>query len=565
MKKRYITPIIFAALLTLSGCGSAGTSQSDSLSAESSETSVSESTSITEKSEPQSSSSASTTEKSNLQNSDSASTAEEINTKGSASALGLSDLFSNKDIEIGYDEETSVRITLSRNSAACSSDTVQIDGSTVTINNEGTYIISGTLDNGMIIVNAEDTDKVRLVLNGVQINNSTSAAIYVASADKVFITTVSSTENTLTNGGEYVQIDDNNIDAVIYSKEDLTLNGAGTLVINAAAGHGIVSKDDLVLTSGTYDVTAEKHGLFGKDSVRVSNGTVTIKSGKDGIQSENTDDDEKGYIYIANGSFDITADGDGISAEAYLTIDGGEFSIVTGEGSASVTMRTDAMGFGQRGDFQTATAATETEDSVSRKGLKTDGVLTINGGSFTTDTEDDSFHADGNILVSGGSFELKTGDDGVHSDADVTIKNGNFNISYCYEGIEGQTITVDNGDFNINAYDDGFNAAGGADSSGFGGGRPGMDQFNSASNCSITINGGTFVIVSDGDCIDSNGALTINGGKFDLTCNGNGNTALDCDGTYSNNGGDITTNDGSENNPGQMGGRMGGHGGFGRP
>lgn len=189
------------------------------------------------------------------------------------------------------------------------------------------------------------------------------------------------TENILTNGGEYVQIDDNNIDAVIYSKDDLTLNGAGTLTVNAAAGHGVVSKDDPALTGGTYNITAEKHGLFGKDSVRISNGTYTIKSGKDGIQSENTDDAEKGYIYIA-----------------------------------------------------------------------------------------------------GGSFEIKTGDDGIHSDADVLIKDGNFNISYCYEGIEGLNITIDDGSFDITAHDDGFNAAGGADSSGFGGGRPGMDRFNSLSD-----------------------------------------------------------------------------------
>lgn len=488
------------------------------------------------------------------------------------SAVDLADMFSNKDIEIGYDEEQSVPITLAGDTASCGFDSVEINGGTVTIKDEGTYILSGSLDNGSIIINAEKTDKIRLVLNGVKISNSTFAAIYVAQADKVFITTVQGTENVLTNGGEYTQIDDNNIDAVIWSKDDLTLNGAGSLTVNAAAGHGIVSKDDLVLTSGAYNVTAEKHGLVGKDSVRISNGTITIKSGKDGIQSDNTDDAEKGFIYISGGRFTIDADGDGISAEAYLTVDGGDFDISTGDGSESVTMRTDAMGgqggfghggFGFPGQSADMTV-TETEDTASTKGVKTDGALTITGGSFVTDTEDDSFHAGGNIVISGGRFEIKTGDDGVHSDADVTIKDGGFNITYCYEGIEGLNITVNGGDFDITAHDDGFNAAGGADSSGFGGGRPGMDRFGSSSNNSITINGGTIVVVSDGDCIDSNGALTITGGTLDLTCNGNGNTALDCDGTYSHTCGDITTNDGSENDPGAMpGGGMGGHGGMG--
>ena len=561
MKKRFFTPLVFAALFALSGCGSAGTSETDGLSADSGKTEVSETPSNSDESGSQSSNSTSTADESEPQSSDSTTTAEESETKGSAPVSSSSGMFTNNDIEIGYDEETSAKITLSGDGAACDSNAVEISGSTVTIKDEGTYILSGTLDNGMIVVNADKTDKVRLVLNGVQIKNSTSAAIYVAQADKVFITTVSGTENTLTNGGEYVAIDDNNIDAVIYSKDDLTLNGAGSLTINAAAGHGVVSKDDLVLTGGTYDITAASHGLSGKDSVRISNGTYTIKSEKDGIQAENSDDAEKGFIYIAGGKFDITANGDGISSDAYLTIENGDFTVNTGEGSASVTM--PAENFGSRGGFGSQTAASETTDSVSRKGIKTKGALTVSGGSFKTDTEDDSFHAGGNILVSGGSFDIKTGDDALHSDADVTIKNGDFNISYCYEGIEGQTITVDDGSFDITAHDDGFNAAGGADSSGFGGGRPDMDQFNGSSDISLTFNGGTIVVVSDGDCVDSNGTWTINGGKFDLTCNGNGNTALDCDGTYSNNGGDITTNDGSESNPGQMGGGMGGHGGKG--
>lgn len=112
--------------------------------------------------------------------------------------------------------------------------------------------------------------------------------------------------------------------------------------------------------------------------------------------------------------------------------------------------------------------------------------------------------------------------------------------------------------------DDGINAAGGADSSGFGGARSGQEQFAASSNSFIIINGGSFAIVSTGDCIDSNGSLTINGGTLKLTCNGSGNTAIDCDGTYANNGGDVTTNDGSESNPGQMGGGMAGPGGMGQ-
>lgn len=478
----------------------------------------------------------------------------------SVSTVSSSDMFTDRDMEVGYDEETSAHITLSGDSASSDSDAVQISGSTITISDEGTYIITGTLSNGMIIIAAEDTDKVQLVLNGVQITNSTSAAIYVSEADKVVITTVSSTENTLANGGEYVAIDENNIDAVIFSKSDLTLNGEGALTVTAAAGHGIVSKDDLVFASGTYDITAASHGISGKDSVRISSGSYKIISGKDGIHAENTDDTSLGFLYVAGGTFEIAAEGDGMSASAYLQIDGGEFTITTGEGSSSVTMTTSTTDFKQGGNVPTESTTAQEDDSVSQKGIKADGTISIADGNFVTDTVDDSIHSGSDILISGGTFELRSGDDAVHSDAAVTVQNGTMTIAYCYEGIEGLTITIDGGTFDIDSVDDGLNAAGGTDSSGFGGGRPGQDQFSNSSDSSITINGGELVIVSTGDCIDSNGALTINGGTIDLTCNGNGNTALDCDGTYANNGGDITTNDGSENNPGQMGGNMGGQG-----
>ncbi len=519
MKKSAVLSVAFAVLFAFSGCTSKGLTEETTKS----ESSSSESTSsqITE----------------------------------TVSTESTSDMFTDRDMEIGYDEQTSAKITLSGDSASSDSDAVQISGSTVTVTDEGTYILSGTFNDGMVVVNAEDTDKIQLVLNDVQITSSTSAAIYVLQADKVFITTASGSDNTLANGGEYVAIDDNNIDSVIFSKSDLTLNGAGTLTISAPAGHGIVSKDDLVLSSGTYDITAASHGLSGKDSVRIANGNYTIVSDKDGIQAENTDDTNLGFVYITGGTFDINAEGDGISASAYLEIENGSFNITTGEGSSSVTMTTNSD-FSQRGAFQEQTT-TEDDSSTSQKGVKADGNITIANGSFILDTVDDSIHSNGDILITSGEFDIKSGDDAIHSDTAVNIQNGDFTISYCYEGIEGLSITIDDGTFDINSVDDGLNAAGGADSSGFGGARPGQEQFSSSSDSFITINGGEFVIVSTGDCVDSNGSLTVNGGTLNLTCNGSGNTALDCDGSYTNNGGSVTTNDGSENNPGQMGGGMG--------
>ena len=378
-------------------------------------------------------------------------------------------------------------------------------------------------------------------------------------------------------------IDENNIDAVIFSKTDLTLNGSGSLTINAQAGHGVVSKDDLVITGGSYTITAASHGLSGKDSIAIADGQFNITSEKDGIHAENSDDETLGTLYIADGSFTIHAQGDAVSANGALQIDGGTFDLYTGAGSASVEMTSgEEFGpMGERGsgafgmapdpqedfsyqppeDSAAVSDSTAAENSVSQKGIKGESSFTISGGTFTMDTADDCVHAGGDLSIAAGDFNLSSGDDAIHCDAALTIEDGTFLIPYCYEGIEGLSITIEAGSFSITSHDDGLNAAGGTDSSGFGGfgGRP-QDSFASDSDSFITINGGTFTIISGGDCVDSNGSLTINGGTLDLTCNGNGDTALDCDGTYTNNGGDVTTNDGSEENPGQMGG---GHGAMG--
>lgn len=186
-------------------------------------------------------------------------------TSSSVTETDTSDMFSDRDKEVGYDESESVTISLADNSSSCELDAVSITENTITIKDEGTYILSGSLSDGMVIVEAEDTDKVQIVLNGVSISNNQSAALYVRSADKVFVTTASGTENILEhNGSSYTAIDENNIDAAIFSKSDLTLNGEGTLTVTAQEGHGIVSKDDLVLTSGTYVITSASHGLSGK-------------------------------------------------------------------------------------------------------------------------------------------------------------------------------------------------------------------------------------------------------------------------------------------------------------
>lgn len=210
----------------------------------------------------------------------------------------VSEYFSERDFEADYDESKSAVIMLQGDSAASSSNAVHISGSTVTIIEEGTYILSGVLNNGMIIVDSEKTDKTQLVFDGVTIHNETSAAVYIKQSDKVFITTTPESINALSNGGSFENVDENNIDAVIFSKEDLTINGSGTMIITSPAGHGIVSKDSLTVTGGSYDINCASHGLAGKDDICIANADLTIVSGKDGIHAENADDADAGFVYV---------------------------------------------------------------------------------------------------------------------------------------------------------------------------------------------------------------------------------------------------------------------------
>lgn len=480
------------------------------------------------------------------------STSEDTTTTESTSevteAVSASGLFTDRDLDAGYDESKSAVIQLNGTSAACSSDAVKISGGNVTITDEGTYILSGTLDDGMIIVDAGKSDKTQLVLDGVTIHSQTCAPIYIRQADKVFLTLAPGSTNTLSNGGTFTAIDENNIDAVIFSKDDLTLNGSGILIVTSPAGHGIVSKDSLKITGGIYDINCASHGLAGKDDVCIVNADFTIVSGKDGIHSEN-DDDTLGFIWLQSGTFDISAEGDGISAAAYLQIEDGSFQITAG-GSINATAPSSEswgsfMGGGRHGDGMMGggmmggapdepSGAEASADSTSMKGLKAGSSLTINGGVFTIDAADDAIHSNDCVTVSGGTFEIASGDDGFHADVTLTVTGGTIRITGCYEGLEGQYVDISGGDITLTASDDGLNAAGGTDQSGQGGrdgmfGGPGM---GASSNGSITISGGTLAITAYGDGIDANGSLEITGGHIVVTGPTQGDTStLDYDTT----------------------------------
>ncbi len=467
---------------------------------------------------------------------------EDLNTD----VASYSDMFTERDAKSSYDETSAINITLSGDSASCASPLVSISESTVTIRGEGTYVISGTLDNGMIIVDTDKNTKVQLVFNGVSIHKSDSAALYIKSADKVFVTLAEDTKNTLSGGETYTAIDENNIDSVIFSKDDLTLNGNGSLIISSAAGHGIVSKNDLVITGGNYEITAKDHGITGKDSIRIAGGTLVICAGKDGLHADNNEEEEKGFVYVADGNFNIDAGGDGLDASSSLTITGGKFTITSGGGKEGAAPHQNddfrGGGFFWGGNFQgeegnSSNSSDQNTDSVSTKGIKGSSKITITDGTFTINSADDALHSNADLCIAGGSFLLTTGDDGIHADNALVILDGNISVTESYEGIEGKTIEICGGDLFVRADDDGLNAAGGNDASGFG---RGMDSFSSQEGVYIQISGGNIKIDADGDGIDSNGDLTVDGGTIYVAGPSNGaNGALDKNGTAVISGGTL--------------------------
>ena len=341
----------------------------------------------------------------------------------SSAATGTvkADMFTDRDKDASYDESSATKVNLS-----------EIKDSTYTITKEGVYILSGTYS-GQIIVNVADTAKVQLVLDGVTITNESTAAIYVKEADKVFVTLKDGTTSTLTTSGTFVATDDNNVDGVIFSKGDLTINGSGSLKISSSA-HGIVGKDDVVITGGNIDITSTKKGISGKDSVRIADGTINITTGTDGIHSENSDDTSNGFVYIEGGTITINAADDGIHAGTNLDIVGGKINITqSNEGleGKDVNISGGEINIVSSDDGINATASATTGQKESMQAE--DASINISGGKITVNAEGDGIDSNGDLTVSGGetyvSGPTRGGNGGIDYNGTGTITGGTFIVT----------------------------------------------------------------------------------------------------------------------------------------
>lgn len=323
-------------------------------------------------------------------------------------AINASEIFSERDLKQTADLSDAVYYDLS-------------DNNNITITKEGVYVISGSATDATVIVDAGDNDKVQLVFNGATVKNSSAPAVYVKNADKVFVTTVEGTTTELSVTGTFTADGDTNTDAVIFSKDDLVLNGLGTLTINSS-DNGISGKDDIKITGGTINITSTSDAIEANESIAVADGNLTIKSSKDALHAENDEDNATGYVYICGGTFNITATSDGIQATTIAQIDGGNI---------------------------TASAAEAIEATY----------VQINGGTIKITASDDGINATTKsksysvkIEINGGDItvNMAQGDtDGLDSNGDLYINGGTIDITaqspFDYDGqgqLNGGTVTV---------------------------------------------------------------------------------------------------------------------------
>lgn len=435
------------------------------------------------------------------------------------SLLNSAVTYSEEDEYTEWDESTAVKITLSGDTAEFdSSDPVLFQDGVLTLKTGGTYVISGTLDDGQIAVDAEDKKTVRIVLNGVDISSSQSAAINILNAEKAVISLAEGTENHVADGEEYVFEDasEDEPNAAIFSKSDLTINGSGSLTVEGNYNNGITGKDDLKVTGGDIHITAVDDGLQGRDLVAVRDGDFTIEAGGDGIKTTNDEDLSKAVVALEGGTFNITAGKDGIQSENSLLVAGGDYTVVSGGGSPETVASTGERMEGMMSD----SASSATEETESTKGLKAAADITVSGGTFSVDSLDDAVHSNGDVTISGGEWALSTGDDGVHADGAAAVSGGEVQVVKSTEGMEGANVSVEGGTVKLTAADDGMNV-------------------NSAEGV-LSVGGGFVSVDAQGDGIDSNGSIAMTGGT--LLVNGpteSMNGSVDYDGSFELSGGTL--------------------------
>ncbi|HOJ48858.1 MAG TPA: carbohydrate-binding domain-containing protein [Bacillota bacterium] len=384
---------------------------------------------------------------------------------------------------------------------------VTVSGNTATIRKAGSYTVSGASSDAQIVIDVGKEDKVELILNGVDIACKNSAPIYAKKSKILILTLAEGATNQISDGSAYSGASNNEPNAAIFSKDDITIKGKGSLTVNAHYENGISTSNDLKIIGGNLAVISKNTALRGKDSVKIGlDANITVNSGGDAVKSSNDTESGLGVILITGGAIQINSGEDGLEAVSGIVIKNGDFDITTGSGQ-------------------------QVKKNTSYKAIKCDRTIRISGGNFVINSADDAIHSNENLFISGGTFAIASNDDGIHADASVTISGGSITIQKSYEGIEGRDIAISGGEIRITASDDGINCAGGNDTGDQN--RPGKDRFQENGDSFIDISGGIVVIDAAGDGVDANGNIHMSGGTL-LVCGptDDKNGAIDYDGVF---------------------------------
>lgn len=417
-----------------------------------------------------------------------------------------SNMFTKRDSRTDYDEAAAQYIDLDAQTGD------------LTLTEAGDYVLSGTLTDGSVIINAPEDAKLHLILNGAHIASQSAAALYVISADKVFVTLADGSENGVSAAGDSAEDDYANVDAAIFARCDISFNGSGSLSVSSAKGHGIVSKDDLVFTGGSYMMQAANHGISGKDSIRIADGSFVVTAGKNCLDSDNDEDSDKGFIYIAGGSFDLSSGNDACHCF-------GDFDFLAGS----------------------------MEISAADDGVHSGAALSVSGGSITISLCYEGLEGV-TVDISGGTIDITSSDDGINA--------ANGSSDSAQDTNEGTPADFADGAPDMSG-DPPEKPDGSGDTSGASGSMPdapadmpeaptnmpggtgggfvsGDDPFAADSSCLVTISGGMVRINAQGDGIDSNGDLVISGGEVYVSGPRNGGDgALDYNGSGTISGGIV--------------------------
>ena len=414
--------------------------------------------------------------------------------------VSVTDIVTDRDLEGTWEEDGATKISLSDDGCAVDGAGAVADGTTVTITAGGTYVLTGQMSAGQVVVNA-DGEKVQLVLDGASVTSTDSAAILVRAAKKVWLTLADGTQNKLATSGSFAEDDEYSIDGAVWCKSDLTINGTGALTVSSAKGHGIVCKDELALVSGDVEVEAARHAVQAQDAACVVAGTWSLTAGTDGIHCGDDDDAEKGSVLIVGGTVSIDAASDGVDAANVLEVDGGEVTVSAGDDGLHSERALQV-------DGGTVTV------TKSYEGLEGSTVI-VNGGVIDVTSSDDGVNAAGDPTGDSsaeatagqpedpmGGGRAPAGDGRAPEDADAQAPTSTGQVP---AGSGGQVPADAGGQ---------APGAGGQAPADAGGQAPGAGgDMDYDSTAQVTINGGKLTIQAGGDGIDSNGDLTVTGGE----------------------------------------------------